>query len=38
MNRFREKFNSVDFGAKNGSFISFWAEQECFSEKGPLTF
>lgn len=38
MKRFREKFNSIDFGDKNSPFIPFWAEPVLFSEKGSLTF
>ena len=34
----REKFKSVDFGAKNGPFTLFWAKQEFFSKKGSVTF
>ena len=38
MKRFREKFNSIDFGDKHSPFIPFWAEPVLFSEKGSLTF
>ena len=38
MNKFREKFRSVDFLPKNDPFTPFWTKKEFFSKKGPITF
>lgn len=38
INRFVEKFWSVDFGPKYGLFFPFWAKQEFSWKKGFGTF
>ena len=44
MNRFTQKFRSVDLGPKNDPFtliypnIYLYPKQEFFSKKGPVTF
>ena len=44
MNRFRQKFRSVDLGPKNDPFILIYPyiylypKQEFLSKKGPVTF
>ena len=38
MNRFRQKFISVDFWPENDLFTLFWAKQDIYPKMGPATF